>query len=181
MKIKLPLRHARGALAIIFGLMASTCPLAANAQATSSRDFEQAAYAALPTEALYDFREVMVKEFNRSWRDPGASAGPDELEITAQDWSLIYSDAAGAVLKQAAEEFRTHLSTSMQVQIAPAERKSLQGWGKERNAVIVGTRDQMPGCGQSLQGPKDYQIVVASEHIAVCGFDERGAMFGLYN
>jgi hypothetical protein len=181
MERKLPLSHVRFARAIVLGMMASTCPLAANGQATSGNDFARAAYAALPTEALYDFRDVMVKEFDRSFRDPGATAGPDELEIAAHDWSLVYSDEANAVLKQASEEFQNHLLTSMQVQILPTGKHSLQEWGKERHAVIVGTRDQMPGCGQSLQGPKDYQIVVAAEHVAVCGFDERGAMFGLYN
>jgi hypothetical protein len=162
-------------------LIASICPLAANDQATSGREFEQTAYPALPTEELYDFRDVMVKEFNRSWRDPGSKAEPNEIEITAHDWSLIYAAGAGPVLKQAAEEFRTHLSTSMHVQIGPAAKSSLRGWVKERHAVIVGGRDQMPGCGQALQGSKDYQIVVSSERIAVCGYDERGAMFGPYN
>jgi hypothetical protein len=160
------------------------CAREAEAQGGSSkgcREFEQAAYPALPIEKPYDFREVMVKEFNRSWRVLGAKAEPNEIEIATQGWSLIYPADCGPVLKQSVEEFRSHLSTSMQVQLAPAEKSSLRGWMKEQHAVIVGVRDQMPGCGQTLQGPKDYQIIVSSEHIAVCGYDERGAMFGLYN
>ncbi len=39
----------------------------------------------------------------------------------------------------------------------------------------------MPGCGAGLKGSKDYQIRVSGETVAVCGFDERGAMYGLYN
>jgi hypothetical protein len=181
MKIKFTLRYTQCTRASIFLLIASTFPLAANGQATSGREFEQAAYPALPIEKPYDFRDVMVKEFNRSWRLPGAKAEPNEIEIVAHGWSLIYPAEAGPVLRQATEEFRTHLSTSMQVQIAPAEKSSLLGWATERHVVIVGVRDQMPGCGQTLQASKDYQIIVSSERVAICGYDERGAMFGLYN
>jgi hypothetical protein len=39
----------------------------------------------------------------------------------------------------------------------------------------------MPGCGATLRGPKDYQITAAPDRVTVCGYDEPGAMYGLYN
>ena len=58
---------------------------------------------------------------------------------------------------------------------------SLNNWEKLKQPIVVGTREQMPGCGQELKGPKDYEIQVTPNNIVVCGFDQRGAMFGLYN
>ena len=72
MKMKLTLGHTQSVVAFISVLVASILSLAAGGQTTSSREFEQAAYPALPTEEPYDFREVMVKEFNRSWRRSGS-------------------------------------------------------------------------------------------------------------
>jgi hypothetical protein len=181
MKINLALPHTQGTVAAIVALFLTLSPVASYGQATNSQDFEHAANTALPTEQLYDFRDKMVQEFNRSHRDPAAKAAPGEIEITEQGWSLIYAADAGSVLKLAAEDFRDHLSTSMQAHLASAEKPALRGWAKEQHAVIVGGRDQMPGCGQALQSPKDYQIIVSSEQIAICGYDERGAIFGLYN
>ena len=42
-------------------------------------------------------------------------------------------------------------------------------------------REQMPGCGTALKGPKDYEILATPERLTVCGYDERGAMYGLCN
>jgi hypothetical protein len=173
-------RHSLKALAAILVLTTSTFPLVANGQASSAGEFERVAYPALPIEKSYDFRDRMIREFDRSRRDPGATVKPDELEIPGHGWSLLYSES-GPLLTQAVEEFGGRLSTSMRVQIVQREKASLQGWLTEQRAVIVGTKEEMPGCGQTLEGPKDYQIIVSSEHVAICGYDERGAMFGLYN
>jgi hypothetical protein len=181
MKIKIAVRHTPGAVAATFALLLILSSVSSHGQATSSQDFDRAAYPALPTEQLYDFRDVMVKEFNRSRRDPTAKAEPGEMEIPRQGWSVIYAVDAGPVLKQAAEDFRDHASTSMQIHFASAEKPTLRGWAGEQQAVIVGDRDQMPGCGQALRGQKDYQIIVSPRNIAICGYDDRGAMFGLYN
>ena len=41
--------------------------------------------------------------------------------------------------------------------------------------------NQLPGCGTTLKASKDYEIVATPERLVVCGYDERGAMYGLYN
>jgi hypothetical protein len=69
----------------------------------------------------------------------------------------------------------------MQVQVAVETRDSLDGWQSVSRGIIVGTRDQLPGCGAALNGPKGYEIVASPEGLTICGYDERGAMFGLFN
>ena len=50
-----------------------------------------------------------------------------------------------------------------------------------RQAIVAGTRDQLSGCSSGLAARKDYQIVTIPSRVTVCGFDERGAMYGLYS
>ena len=69
----------------------------------------------------------------------------------------------------------------MHVRVEIEGRDSLENWQTLDQSIIVGTRDQLPGCGAKLNGPKDYEITVTPERITICGYDERGAMYGLYN
>ena len=69
----------------------------------------------------------------------------------------------------------------MQVQTELKEEPSLEGWRGARRAIVVGTREQLPGCGTGLTRSKDYRVVVSPERVVICGFDEAGAMHGLYH
>src|SRR5207244_559208 len=60
-------------------------------------------------------------------------------------------------------------------------RPSLESWKDLSRSIVVGTREQLPTCGAALKGPKDYEIFATPERVTVCGDDERGAMYGLYN
>ena len=88
---------------------------------------------------------------------------------------------SGPSLKRAAEDFRDYLERSMGVRVALESPASLEGWSGARRAIVAGTRDQLPGCGAALKAAKDYRIVAGEERIAVCGYDEHGAVYGLYN
>ena len=57
----------------------------------------------------------------------------------------------------------------------------MQDWQKLGQCVVVGTREDLPDHAAGLTGQKDYTIAVSRDRIVVCGYDERGAMFGLYN
>lgn len=46
---------------------------------------------------------------------------------------------------------------------------------------MAAPRNELPGCGAGLRGKKDYQIIVTPDRVIACGFDERGAVYGLYN
>lgn len=162
-------------------LTAAAALFAAGAAAQTGAAFAAKAYAALPAEPSYAFHRELS-----DWREPprrAAEAAPaaGEVEIPRQGWSLLIASNAGPVLRTAAGEFREYLERSMQVRVSLEERPSLAGWEKLRNSIVAGTRGQLGGCGAALAGRKDYELSVSPGRIVVCGFDERGAMYGLYN
>ena len=83
--------------------------------------------------------------------------------------------------QHAVHDFQDYLDKSQDVKVEIEERNSLEEWQDFNQCIVVGTREQMPGCGLTLKAEKDYEIAVTPEQIIVCGYDERGAMFGLYN
>ena len=148
----------------------------------SAGEFGAKAYAALPIEQPHDFRKVLSEgPLETLRRDPQARPSPSEMSIPAQGWSVVVPASAGPLLRQAAEDFREYLDRAMQVRVALEPKPSLEGWASLGNAIVAGAREQMPGCGAALKGRKDYQIVVGPGRVAVCGYDERGAMYGLFN
>lgn len=162
-------RAMRCLLALVLSL-----PLAAADGRVSVEQFEKVALPALPIEEPHDFRRVLEEDFQRPRRDPAAKLASNELDLSTGEWSIVLSTGAGPVLRQAAEEFRSYLNTGMGVQIPLAARQ-------KRNVILLGTRDQIPGCSEDLKRRKDYQLRVSAERVVVCGYDERGAMFGVYN
>lgn len=69
----------------------------------------------------------------------------------------------------------------MQTQVTLEPRSWLSDVANLKNAIVAAPRDKLPGYGADLHGAKDYQIEASPARIVVCGFDERGAMYGLYN
>ncbi|MBM3335954.1 hypothetical protein FJY63_14950, partial [Candidatus Sumerlaeota bacterium] len=114
-------------------------------------------------------------------RNIEARKEPNELALPDHGWKIVWKQGGSPVLQGAVRDFQDYLDKSMQVRVAIEGRDSLEGWQDLRQSVGVGTRDQMPGAGAALKGPKDYEIVVTPERVIVCGYDERGAMYGLYN
>ncbi len=160
--------------------------LAAGTLSAASDDVSAAAFAAralpaLPVEEPYAFQKVLAERVEPLRRDPSARPGPEELAIPAQGWTLVLAAEAGPLLRQAAVEFRGRVADGMRVKLEIRSAGSLEGWAGLSRSIVAGTRAQMPGCGAGLRGPKDYHIRVSGETVAVCGFDERGAMYGLYN
>src|SRR4051794_27976098 len=58
---------------------------------------------------------------------------------------------------------------------------SLSEWKTLEGAIVAGSREALPASGDDLKAPKDYRLLVPPGRIVVCGFDERGAMYGLNN
>jgi hypothetical protein len=88
---------------------------------------------------------------------------------------------SGVVLQQAVESFREYLDQAMGVQAAVDLREAAADLADRKRVIVVASATQLPGCGPALKGPKDYRLLVTADRILVCGFDERGAMYGLYN
>ena len=147
----------------------------------TATEFARRAIAALPIEQPYEFARTLSEGLERVRQNPTSRPSTQELEIPAQGWRLIIPSTSSTVLRQAAETFRDYLDHAMGVQVALDYPTSVTGWSEIKRAVVVGSGNQLPGCGPALKGPKDYRIITTSERIVVCGFDERGAMYGLYN
>ncbi len=147
----------------------------------TAKEFAKEAYAALPVEETYAFHKALSGWREPLRRDPAAKPGRGEMELPAQGWTLRIRAGVGPVLQQAAEEFRDYLNRSMQVRVRIEKPPSLTDWASTQRVIVAGTRDHLPGCGAGLKAKKDYQIQVLPEAVVVCGFDERGAMYGLYN
>ncbi|MGI8782870.1 MAG: hypothetical protein ACR2L2_04360 [Acidobacteriota bacterium] len=167
--------------ALVAALVAIASPPCAAQQAITSAGFAARALPVLPVEEPYTFHKILTEGEVRLRRDPNARPAQDEMAIPAQGWTLTIPSSAGPLLRRAAEDFRGHMKTGMQVQMELRTQDSLSDWAGLARTVVAGVRDQMPDCGGALKGRKDYQIIVSPERVAVCGLDERGAMYGLYN
>lgn len=136
----------------------------------------------LPEENPYDYHKQLSEAPVHTWRRNRESLpSPDEMAIADKGWRLIWKQSNSLILQGAVKDVADYLQVSMGVLIAIESIGSLHRLEKLHSCIIVGTRDQLPGYGTTLKGPKDYEIVVTNNRIVVCGYDESGAMFGLYN
>jgi len=136
----------------------------------------------LPAEELLAYHKRLSEEPVHVYRrDPDVKPGDGEIMVPADGWKLIWSPGQSVILNNAVQDFLDYLERSQDVKVKVEEKKSLSEWQNLRQGIIVGTKDQLPGCGETLKGSKDYEIRTSPEQIVICGYDDRGAMFGLYN
>ncbi|MGA2271474.1 MAG: hypothetical protein ABSH44_23665 [Bryobacteraceae bacterium] len=147
----------------------------------TAAEFAAHALPVVPVEERYAFVRRLSEWQEPRRRNPAARPSVTEWALPAAGWKIVLRADAGPVLKQTADDFHGYLESGMQVHSALESPASLDGWATMRHAIIAGTNAQMPGCGDALTAPKDYRIVAGPERIVVCGYDERGAMYGLYN
>jgi hypothetical protein len=149
---------------------------------TTTEAFAREVERVLPEERLYDYHKRLAGgPVHVLRRDPNARPAAGEMAVAEQGWKLVWNRRSSPVLRGAVEDFRDYLDKSMGVRVELKGRESLENWRSQSRIIVVGTREQLPGCGAALKGPKDYEIVAGPERVIVCGFDERGAMFGLFN
>jgi hypothetical protein len=159
-------------------------PLAAAQDAANqAADFDRKAFAALPVEASYTFHRELTQgldpELGR--RDPSSKPERDEMAVPNRGWTLVLPSGASSPLREAAEALRSYLLAFMQVELRMQTRPVLANWSGQQQMIIAGKREDLPGCGAQLTSSKDYQIIASGNHVVVCGYDEAGAMYGLYN
>jgi hypothetical protein len=145
----------------------------------SMQQFEAEALPALPIEESFDFLRELAEGIPPRPRDP-APRQDDELEIGA-GWTIEIPTDASAPLVTAAEELQRYLQGAMQMDVPVHRIASVGDWQTRKHVIVAAERGQMPDCGDGLKASKDYRIRVASDAIGVCGFDQAGAAFGLYN
>ncbi|MCC6694526.1 MAG: hypothetical protein IT365_02745 [Candidatus Hydrogenedentes bacterium] len=167
---------------ILAGCISLLSSVASAQDGVSAEEFAREIERALPEEEPYAFHKRLTADpvhIPRRVTDMGPQ--PGELALPDQGWRLVWIPRNSALLHNVVQDFQDYLHTSMQVRVNVEGQDSLENWQSLTNSIIVGTREQLPGCGAALTGPKDYEIEVTPDRVVVCGYDERGAMFGLYN
>lgn len=146
-------------------------------------EFDSQAFAALPLEPSYTFHKELTEGLDQELgrRDPTTKPQSDEMAVPSHGWTLVIRSGAGSPLREAAQALQSYLAKAMQVEVEMKERPSVADWSASKQQILAGTREDLSGCGSELKGAKDYQIMVSPDRIAVCGYDEAGAMYGLYN
>src|SRR5579884_1364845 len=124
-------------------------------------------------------REGLDPELGK--RNSAAQLSPDEMSIPSYGWRLLLQAGASAPLRNAAQELKSYLKTAMQTEVNIEERASLTNELDKVEAIVAGTRAQLPGYGEALKQSKDYQIIVTPQRVVVCGYDDLGTMYGLYH
>lgn len=168
-----------GLILSVGGSMRSAEPLQGDA---TTEVFAREVERALPQEQLYDHHKRLSEgPVHVARRYPEARPRNGELALPERGWKLVWDQRNSPVLQNAVRDFQAYLDKSMRVQVEAESRDSLAAWESLSRSIVVGTRDQLPGCGTTLKGPKDYEILATPQRLTVCGYDERGAMYGLYN
>jgi hypothetical protein len=136
----------------------------------------------LPEEMPYAYHKKLTGDPIHIWRRNTAYQPlSNEIALPERGWKLVCVKNNSPVLENAFQDMRDYLERSMGVIIETEAYDSLEHWQDMRNCIIAGTPDQLPGCGTTLKNAKDYELVTRPEQLVVCGYDERGIMFGLYN
>ena len=152
-----------------------------NQEGARSSDFDSQAFAALPLEKSYAFHKSLSAGGWQLRRAPRARPTPSEMAIAGSGWSVSIKSGAGEPLRRAGDDLRGYLSIGMNTQVRHEAPSSVADWASRKKVIVAGTREDLPGCGSSLTGSKDYELKVSDDRIVVCGYDELGAAHGLYN
>ncbi len=148
----------------------------------TSQVFTREMIKVLPEEEPYTYHKLLsetpVHILRRNFKEV---PDKEEISLSVNKWKLILSKDSSPLLQNAVNDFADYMDKSMDVRIETEEIESPDGWQRMDHCIVAGTRDQLSGCGTTLKGPKDYEIEVRPDHIIICGYDERGVMFGLYN
>jgi hypothetical protein len=173
-------RMAKGLGLVLFSTaLLSSC--GAGKHVISPSQFDAQAFAALPVEKSYAFHKALSENTWQSRRDPKAQPTATEMAIPESGWVVLIKAGASEPLRQAAEDLRAFLDLGMHTRVTVETASSLADGAKRQGVIVAGTRQELPGCGTSLTGSKDYQIIVTAKNVAICGYDELGAMYGLYH
>ncbi|WP_372934718.1 hypothetical protein [Mariniphaga sediminis] len=136
----------------------------------------------LPAEELYDYHKRLSAGPVHVWRrDLETQREKSEMSVPDKGWTITWATGSSVIMENAVRDFCDYLDKSHRVQVEREAKDSLRDWKRYRRRIVAGTKEQLPGCGKTLKKTKDYEIQVTPDSIVVCGYDERGTMFGLYN
>lgn len=125
-------------------------------------------------ERNFQFRQRLNQVHRGDRRDPAARASEGEVAV-AEGWRIVLDDGASEYLVGVGQDLQDYFFTSMGV-------STLLTKGGEAGArsIRLTTSDRAPEPGEGLTTPRGYRLIVESDCITVCGFDERGVGQGCY-
>lgn len=136
----------------------------------------------LPEEKSYAYHKKLTSESVHTWRrDREAKQAKPEMQIADKGWKLVYVAPQSQGLSTAIEDLASYFEISMGVSLSAERQSSLRQWKRLKTCIIVGTHEQLPGCGLKLRRSKDYEIIANENQVVICGYDEAGVMFGIYH
>lgn len=104
-----------------------------------------------------------------------------EVAVDGKGWTLIWQANSSEVIQTAAADFQDYMKRSMGVDVALEPRPSIAGLVAGNRQIVVGTGEQLPSFARELKNSKDYGLYTTPQSVTVCGYDDKGAMHGLYN
>jgi len=148
----------------------------------TSQVFAREIIKVLPEEEPYSYHKYLSETpVHIPRRDFEAAPGTGEISLSVNTWKIIRIKDSTPLLKNAVNDFVDYMDKSMDVRIETEEMDSLNEWQRMDHCIVAGTPSQLTGCGTTLKASKDYEIEVTPHHITICGYDERGVMYGLFN
>ena len=144
----------------------------------SAAEFAAHALSLLPLEPAYHFREALLNEPKTYRRDPEAKLRNTEMAIANSGWTIAIASQGSALLNNTVDSFITYAENAFGLKIQPVPPRRKLDAGK---IIVVGNKNDLPDYAEGLRQRKDYRIVITPEQIVVCGFDDSGAMHGVYN
>lgn len=153
-----------------------------SAAGATEDDFRNAVARLLPVEQLYDYhKRLSTSPVHTARRDRTVQAQPGEMALPDSGWKIVLSSQGSPLLRHTALDFQDYLNRSMGVQAEISNPDSVKDWKNLRQSIVAGTRAELQGCGEKLRSSKDYEIITTDSQVVVCGYDDRGAMHGLYH
>jgi hypothetical protein len=134
-----------------------------------------------PSESLRDFQNSFHLGFPRLEQLKGRPASSNELVIDAHGWSLLLHNNADLSLLHAADIFIRDMSLRMGVTLTLKRGGKPEIDGASEKTIRVGDRQTLPACAIGLESSKDYRLQVHGKIVDICGFDNLGAVHGIYN
>lgn len=120
----------------------------------------------LPVEDLYDYRKRLSNSPVHIWRrDMNAIQEDNEMSIPYKGWKLTWSLNSSIIIQNAVNDFQDYLDKSHNIKVETEGKDSLADWEQTSQSIVVGTKEQLPGCGVALKGAKAYEIKVTPECI----------------
>lgn len=175
-----PIRVILRAIACTLG-MTSGIATAIAAPPVTAEEFARQAYVRLPIEPPYAFHQRLSEGMDPASRDTLARPSDDELAVADTGWEIHIAERSGEAIRSAVDNLIAFLRGAMRVRVGLRVHPSLAALQGTAQAIIIGTVADFPGMGAGLSGTKDYRLTGSDTGLLICGYDERGAMHGVYN